>query len=546
VRPGRPARPALGLAVVLATLGAGADGPLAPAAAATRERCGPRTLARAGDACRHMLDAWARWLVDGDVTERDRRLGRATARLERTWSRAQRGNAACEAATTAGPDAVARLADDVRALTAAAGGAATPDPGADPDRPPGTRRRRCGGRLLRLAGWACRALLRAEADSLGRDPARGSAAADQARRRLESQWAQRVRRCPGDAALPRAGAALTLAADLAGDATTATLRQLAARTRIHVGAAVEPFPITADPDYGPTLAREFSSLSTENRMKWEPVHPERDRWVLGPADDLVDFAQRHDLRLRGHTLVWGRAQLPAYVREAASAAELDALLAAHVTTLVGRYAGRVAHWDVVNEPLTLLGDPGSTDALDDNVFHRLLGPGYVARALELAHAADPTARLFVNDFLVMEPGPKQDRLHRLARDLLDAGAPLHGIGLQGHLASIEAPTPAEITATVDRFAALGLDVEITELDHFALADDADALEDQRRVYRDTVAACLAAPACGGITVWGLTDGYSWLRAFLRPDAAPLLLDERYAPKPAYFGVRAALLGARLP
>lgn len=333
------------------------------------------------------------------------------------------------------------------------------------------------------------------------------------------------------------------------------LRDLAAARGLSIGSAAHDEHLLDDPAYGPVLAREFDSLTPYTAMKWGRIHPAPDRWDFGGADALVAFAAAHRMRVRGHTLVWGGASdppNPAYVNEVSTPAALRALMTEHIDTLMRRYAGRVDRWDVVNEPLTGGGEPGSTDGLRDHVFLQQLGPGYIAEALEIAHRADPAARLFVNDVFVLKPGPKQERYFRLVRELLDAGVPLHGVGFQGHLAFLPIPLPgdldrpseAEMAATLRRFAALGVAVEITELNvhtwRFA-GDRAARLAQQRELYASAVRACVAVPGCTAVTVWLFTDRYpTSIEALLGRDGEPLLFDDDYAPKPAYFGVRDAL------
>jgi endo-1,4-beta-xylanase len=200
----------------------------------------------------------------------------------------------------------------------------------------------------------------------------------------------------------------------------------------------------------------------------------------------------------------------------------------------------------VNEPITLLGAAGDTAGLEPYVFYRLLGPGYVREALDIAHAADPGARLFINDFFVEKPGEKQDRFFDLIQALVASGAPLHGVGFQGHfqlpiIGPDFRPTREELETSMRRFAELGLDVEVTELDVTLVSRDACELDFQRAAYHDVVAACLAVSACTGVTTWGISDRYTWIESFFGVDGAPLLFDESFQPKPAYFGVRSALL-----
>lgn len=333
---------------------------------------------------------------------------------------------------------------------------------------------------------------------------------------------------------------LLLTARVATAADTCTLRSLAERADLAVGASfVEG---SHRPEFREILGREFGS--TTMPAYWSTTEPRPGVFDFAVADAAVAAADALGLRLRGHPLVWGRLALPTWVSSMTDPAEMRARMTAHIQALVGRYAGRIAQWDVVNEPLTFLGAPGTTDGLEDYVFHRLLGPGYIAEALAAAHAADPAAKLFVNELLAMRPGPKQDRLFRLAQDLLAAGAPLHGIGFQGHVTPpylpTYRPTRAEMIATFERFAALGLAVEVTELDVTLQPRSSCTLALQGETYRDVMAACLAVPACRGVTVWGLGDGFTWIKDLFNVDGAPLPFDEAWQPKPAFVGMRAAV------
>jgi endo-1,4-beta-xylanase len=327
------------------------------------------------------------------------------------------------------------------------------------------------------------------------------------------------------------------------DPDDCSLREHADRVGVFVGAAAEPHTIADDPDFAPVLAREFNSLTPENRMKWPQVHPSEDVWNLGPADALVEFAEAHEMRVRGHTLVWPR-HVAGYVKDAASAEQLRGYLRDHILTLVGHYAGRVAQWDVVNEPFQDLGS-----GFFESIFLDLLGPAYIAEAFELAHAADPDATLYLNEVFIEFPGAKFSAFLALVEQLLADGVPVHGVGIQHHVLPPAFPqTPENLEAAIRAFAELGLEVEITEMDvpiQFLGGDLDSRLEIQRQIYRDNVRACLRVGACRGVTFWGFTDKYSWIDAFFGPDD-PLLFDEVYEPKPAYFGVREALASCAPP
>jgi endo-1,4-beta-xylanase len=310
-----------------------------------------------------------------------------------------------------------------------------------------------------------------------------------------------------------------------------TLRDLAQSAGIHVGAG---FVEGSDqPEYREILAREYDSVTAG--VYWSSTEPQPGVWDFTGPDAAVAQATAHRLRVRGHPLIWGRLALPAWVNAVTDPAEMRDRMRVRIETLVERYAGVVTQWDVVNEPLTFTGSVGNADGLE---------PGYIAEALAMAHAADPAAKLFVNELLALRPGPKQDRLYRLAQELLAAGAPLHGIGFQGHItppfAPAYAPTASEIRATLERFAALGLEIELTEMDVSLTGATACDFARQARVYRDLVAACLAVPACRGITTWGIGDGFTWIDVFFGTDARPLPFDLLWQPKPAYRAIRGAL------
>jgi endo-1,4-beta-xylanase len=307
------------------------------------------------------------------------------------------------------------------------------------------------------------------------------------------------------------------------------LRSVAA---VAVGVAVEPHLLAFRP-YADLLEREFSGLTAENAMKWSQIHPGESEWRFGPADHLVEFALGRSMRVHGHTLVWHQ-QLPRWVDGLKSPASLAAALGRHIGTLVGRYRGRVASWDVVNEAVT---DRG---VFRDSIFLRRLGPGYIADAFGLAHGADPAARLYYNDFEAEGLGRKADAVYALVRRLVDDGLPIHGVGLQMHLDAAAAPAPDDVAANVARLAALGLEVRISEMDvRIRRLRARDPLEGQRAVYQETLAACVNAPGFTGVSFWGVTDAHSWIHRRFGRDA-PLLFDAVYAPKPAYFGVRDAL------
>ncbi len=316
-----------------------------------------------------------------------------------------------------------------------------------------------------------------------------------------------------------------------------------------IGAAVNDPGATAAQS---TVPRDFNALTPENAMKWGSLAHNVGQYDFSAADAIADFAGVTGARLRGHTLIWGRTQLPqdlaADVAAAADpAAQLRARMSEHIATVVDRYQGRVALWDVVNEPLD-----DNSGRFQDNIFFRTLGDGYIAEAFHLARAHDAEAPLFLNEFLFGYSGAKAIALRNLVARLRTAGVPVDGVGIQAHFfPGLPLPTRTAFESYLRSLGDLGVKVEITELDvsidHFL--DAADPLARQAEFYGDIVAACMAVPACQGVTLWGISDGHTWLDT-TEPFSAsapnlPLLFDAALQPKPAYAAVQRAL-ARRLP
>lgn len=287
-----------------------------------------------------------------------------------------------------------------------------------------------------------------------------------------------------------------------------------------------------DAGYAAAAGRLFASVTAENDMKWQFTEPEPGRFSFAAAERVVGFAEQRGLRVRGHPLLWHLA-LPAWVTGTAEQ------MRRHITGLVERFRGRVAEWDVVNEGLA---DDGTFRVTP---FLRTLGPQYIAQAFRIARAADPRARLAYNDYGAESPGtPKGRALYRLVKGLKALRVPLDVVGFQTHA---ETRPIAGFQRQLRRVAALGVDVELTEVDVKlpAKATPAD-LRAQATAYRRIVRACVAVARCRGITFWGLDDRDSWIGEFFPRYGNALLLDAELRPKPAYEAVRQELLAAGAP
>lgn len=327
-----------------------------------------------------------------------------------------------------------------------------------------------------------------------------------------------------------------------------TLRDAAQHSGILLGAAARPAKLS-EPAYDLTLAREFNMLEPEDGLKWEVLRPNLQSFDFRQADVLVDFALRHSMKVRGHTLVWHR-QNPGWLAAANyTSSQLSKMLETHIKTVVGHYRGKVFAWDVANEAF----DEGArTGQLRSTIWYDQpgigdagQGPAYLAQCFRWAHEADPQALLFYNEAEADEINRKSDAVYAMVHDFKRQGVPIDGIGLQMHVGNL-LPDIASISANIARFTALGVQVHITEMD-VSLAVDANGnasaadLLRQADIYHQIVEACLAHPGCTAIQTWGFTDKYSWIGSHSKKTrGAALPFDRNYQPKPAYEALRQAL------
>ena len=317
-------------------------------------------------------------------------------------------------------------------------------------------------------------------------------------------------------------------------ATDVPLRELAEARGIFVGAAVAVPPFRNEPAYTEVLAREFNMIVGENAFKWSEIHRYRDDHNFTQTDALVAFAEANDMAVRGHTLVW-HSQNPSWLESALTDRDTAiAIMKSHIDAVVGRYRGRIAAWDVVNEAFE------DTGALRDTPWLRAIGPDYIALAFQFAHEADPEAVLFYNDYNAEGLGPKSDAVYELVSRLKADGVPIHGVGWQMHLMGSQM-IGSEFRRNGERLGELGLEVSITELDvRMALPVSGLMRTLQADIYRDVMNLCLDLPNCHSVVTWGFTDRHSWVPGFFTGFGEALPFDEDYAPKPAYEAMRDAL------
>ncbi|MCU0779930.1 MAG: endo-1,4-beta-xylanase [Akkermansiaceae bacterium] len=379
-----------------------------------------------------------------------------------------------------------------------------------------------------------------------------------------THWANSLYWFAGNIFQPAAAPAAALAPVPAAPARQAgtTLRS-AYQDHFLIGAALNQFQVSGrNARAAEIAARQFSSVTAENDMKWQSVHPERGRYRFENADAYLKFAEKHDMKVIGHTLVW-HSQTPGWVFKGeggrdATRDELLALMKEHIMTVAGRYKGRIHGWDVVNEALS----DGGPDILRDSPWRRIIGEDFLDHAFRFAREAAPGAELYYNDYGLENPRKRANCI-KLVKGMLERGVPIDGIGTQSHF-HLNHPSLDDIEKTITAFAALGLKVMVTELDVDVLPDrgpggadisrreqagpklnpytDGLPAEVQERLakrYADIFRIYLRhSDSITRVTFWGLDDGSSWLNGFpIRGRTNhPLLIDRKLEPKPAFFTV----------
>lgn len=315
------------------------------------------------------------------------------------------------------------------------------------------------------------------------------------------------------------------------------------------------------------IKQQFNTISPENVLKWERVHPTKGNYNFAPSDKYVEFGVKNKMFVVGHTLVW-HSQVPRWVfqDDAGKPVSRDTLLGRmreHIMTVVGRYKGRIQGWDVVNEALNEDG------TLRKSQWYNIIGEDYIAKAFQFAHEADPAAELYYNDYSLENPNKRAGAV-KLIKSLQASGAKIHAIGSQAHM-KLDWPSVGLEDSTIAMFAATGVKVNITELDIDVLpsntanrtADVSLRIEGNKALnpwpdaLPDSVQTSLAKnygemfrifrkhrASIDRITFWGVADGDSWLNGWPIPGRTsyPLPFDRTHRPKPAFDAIVKAATG----
>lgn len=306
------------------------------------------------------------------------------------------------------------------------------------------------------------------------------------------------------------------------------------------------------------VPKQFNAATPENIMKAEIIHPQWDTYNFDMADKLIDYGEKNNIRINGHTVIW-HSQLPAFARRIQNVDSFRTFFTNHINTVAKRYSGKVFSWDVVNEALNEDG------TMRNSIFLQKLGEDFVTEAFRLAQAASPNTELYYNDYNNEQPAKRAGCI-ALIKKIQAAGVRIDGVGIQGHWHIGKIPLK-DIEESILQYAALGIKVMITELDievlprNFQGADvnqstaNAPSLDPYPNGLPDTVQQQLASDyealfrlflkhkdKIGRVTFWGVDDGQSWLNDWPVRGRTnyPLLFDRELKPKPAFYKVIATM------
>ncbi len=313
---------------------------------------------------------------------------------------------------------------------------------------------------------------------------------------------------------------------------------------IRIGTALAYHPLLSDTGYRALSGQQFSIVTPENDLKPQFVHPQPNVFAFAEADAVVDFAKANNAVVHAHTLVWHEA-LPAWMRASMSSDQRRQVMLSHIDGVAGHFRGKVAEWDVVNEPMSD-DDPdynSTRKGLRPNLWFKAMGEQYIDLAFREAHRADPTAKLYLNEYGVEEAGDRWNSLYDLLKRLKSRGVPIDGVGFQNHeYEKGDRTDPAVFRAHVRAVAKLGLLVRVSEMDVLVGSGSSEA-NIQAKEFSDKLKVCRDEPNCTGFSAWGHTDRYGSTNDVGHYPPSPgnaLPWDANLAPKKAVSSMLSAL------
>lgn len=314
----------------------------------------------------------------------------------------------------------------------------------------------------------------------------------------------------------------------------------------YIGAAVGGWHCQ-NPEYAEFILKNYSSLTAENAFKQPAVNPSEGVWNFTEADTIANFCREHGLKLRGHCLVWGG--LGSWMSRDSDGNLVSKevyyeRLRSYITVMMKRYGDIVSVWDVVNEPF---GYDRKDGEFKDNDLYQICGEEYITKAFEFAHEADPNAVLCLNECKIVNNNVKQKYLLKYLKKWLSEGVPINTVGIQGHWSTFELnESPRRLQQVIDKLYALGVDIQVTEIDMEVTADKGEIFDTvprnaellQSKKYQQMFEVLRRnADKISSVTFWGVSDN----RPFTAEDGqkhypSQLLFDRYNMPKNAFYAV----------
>ncbi|MEJ5284701.1 MAG: endo-1,4-beta-xylanase [Brevinematales bacterium] len=325
--------------------------------------------------------------------------------------------------------------------------------------------------------------------------------------------------------------------------TDETLRQIAEEKGIYVGAAVADTPLfSKNEPYSNVFVKEFNMMVCENEMKFEYLQTSSNNFYWTIADRMVNVALANNMKIRGHTLLWHSQS--GWASNVNNPAALSNILSNHIFTVMKRYSNKINYWDVVNEAIevnnALSNSSNFYDHLRKSFWWTNLGSNYVEYAFQLARAADPTAKLFYNDYGIEAYNTKALYTYLLVSNLKAKGL-IDGVGFQMHIDTNFKPFQNGFASNLKRFSDLGLELHITEMDvRIPIPANYTSYSQQANTYREVISTALSNSNVTAIVFWGFTDKYSWVPGFFTNYGDALLFDKNYQRKQSYNAVMEVL------
>lgn len=323
------------------------------------------------------------------------------------------------------------------------------------------------------------------------------------------------------------------------------LKELASSKGIDLGNFAMPSRLNEEP-YRRLLTEQFNLALIDNQPNWSfidaSLRPSPTTYEFGRIDEVVKFAQANHMKMQAHHFVWGDEKwLPDWLKNGAySKQQLLALMHDHIQTVGSRYKGKIQEWTVVNEAFTR---SQHLYGLHDWWADHIGDLSYIDEAFIWAREADPDAKLILNDFGNESINDTSNLMYNYIKGAKERGIPIDGIGMQMHIDGTHPSTKDEVVSNMKRFGELGVGVYVTEFDvnmNDVKASSSDKNKSQETIYYEMMRACIESAYCHSFSILGITDKETWYNYMGLSDARPLPFDEKYHPKPAYYGLRHAL------